>query len=222
MIDVVGQGRKVLRKVFLEGVIIGAVAGLSGGLLLQLVEPPFVKKFVHADPTCDDPGDLAKVDLKDIKVDPSTLEKPGKASWSASAAFDGQPGTGWVPARDERTPTLTLTFLKPIDLRLMCAVNGVASNEWSYRRADRIRTAEVLSLRDARDEAAWHRAPLSTLPAGEAQNRQQVGFEEGKCSTLMFRITERYVGETVLDPVLGLVPRTGLVELAELELFEDR
>jgi hypothetical protein len=220
-------------KAIFEGLVIGAVAGLAGSLLLIVVEPSFVATFVPAEPTCDDPGDLVKVNVLergDIELEassvedlPEGVEDPTGEQWSAAAAFDGKPGTGWVPQRDDEEPTLTLTFDAPVDLQMMCAVNGVASTEWAYRRADRIRTAEVQSLSDARPETNWYRAPLKTMSIDEAQNRQQVRFQAGECSKLTLRITERYDGVTVSDPLLGrYVERTGLVALGELELFEDR
>jgi hypothetical protein len=121
-----------------------------------------------------------------------------------------------VPAEGDGKRRLTLTFTdSEKDVRLICIVNGQASDSWSYLRAERVRTAYVFTR-----ENDVVRAPVRTLGEYDLQNRQELEFAEGRTKTVAIEIAETYQGRTVMDPDVGeYKPRSKLVALGEIELY---
>jgi hypothetical protein len=155
-------------------------------------------------------------------------------TWGRMLAFDGRPGTGWVPVtRDDDVAAdsaeasrdrMELTFKSPQRVALVCVVNGKA-NDWnSYLRADRARTVEV-SVDDEKQEVK-RRTSLRTLPQHQLQDRQELDMPDAKSPTynrLSLSLIDRYLGSTVDDP-LTTAPvdaPTGLVMIAEVEVWID-
>ena len=121
-----------------------------------------------------------------------------------------------MPAKEDHKRRLTLTFNDgEKDLRLICIVNGQASNSWSYLRADRVRTAYVYTRGNN-----GVRAPVRTLGEYDLQNRQELEFAEGRTKTVAIEIAETYEGRTVMDPNVGkYLGPTKRVALGEIELY---
>jgi hypothetical protein len=120
------------------------------------------------------------------------------------------------PRSCHRNGRTSLTFTDgEKDVRLICIVNGQASNSWSYLRAERVRTAYIYT-----HENDGIRAPVRTLGEYDLQNRQEQEFAEGRTETVAIEIAETYQGRTVMDPNVGkYLPRSKLVALGEIELY---
>lgn len=211
--------------------------GVILGLLAAPLAPWFdaaTQAWHYSPPTCENPGDLQKLNLAEMidegraTVTASSFSNPDV--WPAEALFDGQPGSGWVPATisprgsdptpapmevpinsDQSQPDqltdqawVSIGFEDPQDIELLCVVNGSAGGRVSYERADSVRTARV-SLTDDADLTSSHLAPLRSLPEHEIQNRQSLGegstwFDEGPFTAVTLEIVDRYFGTTVFDP----------------------
>jgi hypothetical protein len=169
----------------------------------------------------------------DATVEVSSDETTGK-TWGKMLAFDGRPGSGWVPvtryddaaanSAEASKDRMVLDFKSPQPVALVCVVNGKA-NDWnSYLRADRARTAEV-SLDDGKQEAK-RKTSLRTLPQHELQNRQELEMPDPKApayNRVSLTLLDRYLGSPVDDPntTEAVDAPTGLVMLAEVEVWVD-
>ncbi|TDK25848.1 hypothetical protein E2F48_11540 [Arthrobacter crusticola] len=228
-----------LAKMF--GQVVLTILGVVIAIALAPFTPFFdqaLSRWHYVEPTCEDPRGLELLDV-------ATMEAEGTATVEASSelneesrrkmnAFDGRPGSGWVPetessrADSAETPTdwIELTFTSPQPIALLCVVNGNASDWVSYMRADRVRTVEV-SLGDGEP----HRISLRTLPEYEMQNRQDLGVrppatlwrENPPYNRVSLTLVDRYLGSQVDDPNTGdtVDAPTKEVMLAELELWVE-
>lgn len=198
-----------------------------------------LSRWQYVVPSCGDPRGLELLDIKamqakgDAAVKVSSNIDLGK-TWGQMFAFDGRPGSGWVPnTRDDdaaedsgQAPkdTMELTFKSPQPIALVCVVNGKASDWDSYIRADRARTVE---LRLGGEQGVSRMTSLRTLPQHELQNRQELKLPNPKAAAykdVSLTLLNRYLGSPVEDPNTGeAVDRpTGLVMLAEVELWVEK
>lgn len=222
--------------------VVGSILGVGIAVLSTPFIPLFdesLNRWKYVVPTCGDPRGLELLDIAamqadgDATVEVSSDETTGK-TWGMMLAFDGRPGSGWVPAtKDDDTATdsaeaskdwMVLNFKNPQRVALVCVVNGKA-NDWnSYLRADRARTVEV-SLDDGRQEAK-RKTSLRTLPQHELQNRQELEMPDPKApayNRVSLTLLDRYVGSPVDDPntTEAIDAPTGLVMLAEVEVWVE-
>jgi hypothetical protein len=224
--------------------------------LIAIVVAPLTPLFDHAlsrwhyvEPTCGDPRGLEILDITamtakgEVTVEVSSESEPVGKSRSKMNAFDGRPGSGWVPVtvspRDDDAAAVSteasidrmdLKFTSPQPIALVCAVNGNASDWVSYMRADRARTVE-LRLGDGKEEVK-HRTSLRTLPEFELQNRQDLEMPDpadwwvikASYNEVSLTLLDRYLGSQVDDRNTGepIDTPTGLVMLAEVEVWVDK
>lgn len=220
------------------------------GVVLAIALAPFAPVFDQAlsrwhyvEPTCDDPRGLDLLDLATMEAEGTATVEVSSVSEGKSRgkmnAFDGRPGSGWVPvtkssrsdedaaASAEIPPDwIEVIFTTSQPIALLCVVNGNASDWVSYLRADRIRTAQV-SL----DDGEPHHISLRTLPEHEIQNRQDLGVHARATSwwtkpsfdRVKLTLLDRYLGSQVDDPNTGdtVDPPTKEVMLAELEVWVE-
>lgn len=187
------------------------------------------------------PGDTditAMTAKGEATVEVSTESGEGK-SRDMMLAFDGRPGSGWVPGtRDDdvavsteaSTDRMVLNFKSPQPIALVCVVNGKASDWVSYMRADRARTVE-LRLGDGKQEVK-RRTSLRTRPEFELQNRQDLEMPnpaawwttKASYNQVSLTLLDRYLGSQVDDPNTGeaIDTPTGLVMLAEVEVWVNK
>ncbi|MDQ0733269.1 hypothetical protein [Arthrobacter sp. B1I2] len=205
-----------------------------------------LSRWQYVVPTCGDPRGLELLDIAamqakgDAKVEVSS--ESGEKSQRAINAFDGRPGSGWVPEtvspRDDAAAAasaeaskdrMVLTFTSPQRIALMCVVNGNASDWNSYIRADRARTVEV-RLGEGEQEVT-RSTSLRTLPQNELQNRQDLKVPDPKTlwasnayKQVSLTLLNRYLGSQVDDPNTGEVvdEASRLVMLAEVEVWIDK
>ena len=234
---------KILRWVAqMFGQVVLTILGVVLAIALAPFTPVFDKalsQWHYVEPTCENPRGLELLDV-------ATMETGGIATVEASSevneksrrkmnAFDGRPGSGWVPetlsTRNDEAPAgapdeIVLNFAHPQPIALLCVVNGNASDWVSYMRADRVRTVEV-SLGDKEP----HRTSLRTLPEHEIQNRQDLGVHvpaplwgtKPSYDRVSLTLLDRYLGSQVDDPNTGetLDEPTKEVMLAELEVWVE-
>lgn len=230
---------------------VGQVVLTVAGVVLAIVLAPFTPWFDQAlsrwhyvEPSCEDPRGLEKLDVMTMVADEravitATSEVDADSSTSLHA-FDGRPGSGWVPStisargdeaakalRDRPPDSLSITLTEEQPVELLCVVNGNAADPMSYARADRVRTARVM-LHQTTGEKVTRLAPLRSLPENEIQNRQDLGVrpQAGRWSVaefteVSFTVVDRYLGFPVDDPRTTAVvdEPTGRLMVAELELW---
>ncbi|WP_255869133.1 hypothetical protein [Arthrobacter jinronghuae] len=222
----------------------------SLGVVLTILVAPFaplfdqmLSRWHYAEPTCEDPRGLKMLDLRaegEATVEVSSGEVWSGDSRSAMHAFDGRPGSGWVPetlsARDDDAAAVSaeapkdeivLNFTSPQPIALVCVVNGNASDWVSYMRADRVRTVDI-SFGDGEQEVS-HRTSLRTLPEHEIQNRQDLELPapaafwaiKPSYDRVSLRLSDRYLGSQVADSNTGqdADAPTRQVMLAEVEVW---
>jgi hypothetical protein len=193
------------------GTLVTAVVG--GALTWQL---HLVKNAVTDEPpSCTNPLDLQQLDARDLvseghwyyENDPFLRAKdPSDAKdfqdLRPSRAVDGNTNTLWVPPPGEGTKaglfvpkpgeaTLTLNFKGAHDVRLICIVNGYASEAARYRNWGRART-----IRTVTDEGA-----ATTVLASQGdccfQNSQELRLEEGDTEGIALTMVNAYAGQFV-------------------------
>jgi hypothetical protein len=221
--------------------IVGSIVGVGIAVVSGPVIPLFneaLSRWQYVAPTCGDPRGL---DLLDIGAMQSKKEATVAVSSDISLgktrgmlfAFDGRPGSGWVPTtstaddadesvRFPKDDWMELTFTSPQPIVLVCAVNGKASDWDSYIRADRARTVEV-SFGDG-EQKVLRKTSLRTLPQHELQDRQELKMPDPKArgyDRVKLTVLDLYLGSPVEDPNTGeaVDPPTGLVMLGEVELW---
>lgn len=226
--------------------ILGSIAAVLIAILVAPAIPLFseaLSRWQYVVPTCGDPRGLELLDIAamqakgDAKVEVSS--ESNEKSQRALNAFDGRPGSGWVPetasARDDAAAAasadaskdrMVLTFTSPQRIALVCAINGNASDWNSYMRADRARTVEV-RLGEGEQEVS-RSTSLLTLDQHEVQNRQDLKvpdpkhwWESDAYKQLSLTLLSRYLGSQIDDPNTGTVvdEPTRKVMLAEVEVW---
>ena len=114
---------------------------------------------------------------------------------------------------------LSFTFEHPVDLQLICVVNGQPSSSVAYDNAGKVRSMTVTTQAD---NGAPRTAPLTVLPTESMQDRQSVNFAEGATRWVRLRVDSYYEGLDVFDPQRGIFEKwTGNVALAEIEFYRQ-
>lgn len=162
----------------LEGVIVGLVTGVVGGVVVSLLLTAWTPRIVEGfdEPTCNDPEEL-------VLVEPAGV---GATSWYNQVfengvalphypgnAVDHDSGTAWV----ERSTTndygigesIAFQFDEPVDLQLICVVNGYAKSATLYEDNARARqwtvaTDHATSVAVLNDKTADSYATFESLP----------------------------------------------------------
>lgn len=216
----------------------GVIEALIIAVVLTLASPLIVREAARVDPSCSDHPGLVPVNLAVRLLNDeatATSTPPVDDQFAAARAFDTRTGSGWaVPVarpvsttveealdlavRSAENPlaVLRLEIDDPVDVRLVCVVNGTPRDPASYRRADRIQRADVaMSCREEPVTTA-----LRTMPDDRIHEPQEL---EGHCNGVTYlelRVRQVYPGENITDPATGLrVPPSGLVALAEITLY---
>ncbi|MDQ1053843.1 hypothetical protein QE394_001771 [Arthrobacter sp. SORGH_AS 212] len=232
--------------------LLGVILAALVAVMITPFTPWFqeaLSRWQYVAPTCGDPRDLEILDIAALvaKGD-ATVEVSSESdlkSRDRMHAFDGRPGSGWVPvtesprdddeaaaaAAESSTDWMTVKFTSPQRIALVCVVNGNAGDWVSYMRADRVRTVEVrLGDGDGKEEAK-QRTSLRTLPEQELQNRQNLAIPDPKrfgpkpsYKEVSLTLVNRYLGSQVDDPntTAAVDVPTRLVMLAEVEVWVDK
>jgi hypothetical protein len=244
-------------------VVLTAIATVATAVLVIYLTPGFEDQLAQRYPKCSDPRGLTLVGAAELTAwvqgpTGTRIEAPDDRDQSEEAAedygpgstIDGYTGSWWVPpiVRDRRkaitvdpsASTLVLGFGdgKRHDVRLVCAVNGLANSAWNYRNMGRVRTVEATT--DAGDERRV--SVLQTLDDGSFQNGQRIDIERGKTRKIRIRVVDTYNGQSIevfdtdrCNPTAirksegSLKPRTGgegciadaqkLAGIAEVQVF---
>ncbi len=211
---------------FVYDIVIAVVGGVAVGVSLIIFSPLVVERFAIVLPSCDNPVGLSSMRLDQMYRDHELTIKASSVAippqgyqrdlWKAANVIDGSPGTPWVPDDHDNKRRLTLSFNRKHDPRLICVVNGQASDSWSYLRSQRIRTAYVYTHNNS-----GLLAPLRTLGEYDLQNRQPLNFTKGKTKSITIEITQVYQGRKVYDPdQKRYVDPVHHVALGEIEIYE--
>jgi hypothetical protein len=145
----------------------------------------------------------------ELSADGAAYPSTAVTSYAASSVLDGNPGTLWMPPLDKPRSgrghgevrlrpgqsTLILGFRdgKKRDVRLVCAVNGLASSPQRYRSWGRIRTVQTKTDVDNRS----HLSVLRTLDDGSFQNGQEINLHRGSTATIKIDVIDTYHGQIV-------------------------
>lgn len=226
--------------------IVGSILAVVIAILIAPALPLFnqvLSRWQYVVPTCGDPANLELLDIAAMQArgqaKVAVSSESTQKSQRAMNAFDGRPGSGWVPEtlspRDDDSAAgsandskdqMMLTFASPQRIALVCVINGNASDWNSYMRADRVRTVEVRL--GAGEQGVSRTTSLLTLDQHEVQNRQDLKvpvpkhwWESDAYKQLTLTLRSRYLGSQVDDPNTGTVvdQPTRLVMLAEVEVW---
>ncbi len=94
---------------------------------------------------------------------------------------------------------LRLTMTEPVDVRLVCMVNGTPRDPASYRRADRVQRAD-LALSCQKKPVP---TVLRTMPDDRIHEPQELDGHCDRAKYLELRILQVYPGENITDPATG-------------------
>jgi len=148
-------------------------------------------------PTCDAPEGLeqAKVDRNDVtgaaKPD-DVFKRKGRVTYEPGNLVDGNTSTAWVEAESGLGlgSSVRLEFDEPVDVRLVCVVNGYAQSWDLYKRNSRARVLEVRTGQGKRF-AMLADAGRPDRPAFY----QQAAAAEGKTSYLTLTLDSAYAAQ---------------------------
>jgi hypothetical protein len=109
--------------------------------------PPWIAERLQA-PTCEDPRDLrlATPDQVEGQSKPAdNFPKKGIVAYGVANLVDGNTSTAWVEDRQGLGlgSPFTLHFQSPVDVRLVCLVDGYAESWDLYKRNSRARLLTV-------------------------------------------------------------------------------
>jgi hypothetical protein len=214
------------------------IQALMIAFVLALASPLIVREAARVDPSCTEHPGLVPVDLatrlRDQKAS-ATSTPAVEDQFAAARAFDIRTGSAWAApvARPDRTTVeesldlavqsaenplaaLRLDVEDPVDVRLVCVVNGTPRDPASYRRADRIQRADLaLSCREKPVVTV-----LRTMPDDRIHEPQELAGNCDGATYLELRVRQIYPGENITDPATGRrEPPTGLVAVAEITLY---
>ena len=236
--DPAGQEPPESRPRLGASVLKGVIEALIIAIVLTFASPIIVREAARVDPSCNDHPGLVPVNLavrlRDNQATATSMP-PVEDQFAAARAFDTRTGSGWAApvARPGRTTVeeslnlavqsaenplaaLRLEIKDPIDVRLVCVVNGTPRDPASYRRADRIQRADVAM-------SCWEEpvtTVLRTMPDDRIHEAQQLGGHCDGATYLELRVRQAYPGENITDPATGRrEPPTGLVAVAEITLY---
>ena len=202
-------------------------------ILLLVWGPNVVEQNALRNPTCENTEGAIPIPQNRVSVTGSDAQTPRDdetdADWKLTNLVDGNTHTAWVPldadlaANSESRPHATFNFHRrnsdepwPIDLALVCVVNGYQVSEVGYIRANRARTIEV---RTDDDEDA-RTIVLDSVSEAEIQNPQTVDVRKGDVTELRITIVDTYAGRSVWDPANGRnQDPTGHTAIAEVLFF---
>ena len=178
--------------------------------------PTIVDRYL-TEPSCQDPRGLELLDRESISSVEGTPASE-KEDWEQEYVLDGKTVSVWVPEEGVDRPFLEFKFKKPVDLQMICVVNGVPRDPISYLNADRVRL-----LRVETDAGTTPDSPLLTLDEFDIQNGQVLTFEPGVTDSVELTIKSVYTGQNVFDPEIDQYSHaTGRVGLSEVEFWVDR
>lgn len=141
----------------------------------------------------------------------STLADSPPYSYHPGKVLDAFPETAWTPAGHDggRGEWLTITFKdKPIDLQLVCVINGYASDNHTYEINGRLQ--DVVTKSDA---GGSETTTLRNLSVEHMRDLQELNIADGE--TQMLRLT-------IQDSIAGEFSEEGGSQdvcLSEIELF---
>lgn len=137
--------------------------------------------------TCNNPQQLRL--LEDVMSESdSELEYQDNTGvvrhYPASNAVDGDRQTAWIAETEGQGvgALLTLTLPSAADVRLICVMNGYASNTEVFTANGNVRVLEVTTANGVRDAA------LPRLSEDNVFDYQQLVFAPGRTSTIQLRI----------------------------------
>ncbi len=196
------------------------VGGLFSGLIVGIVFVVCADTIADAvrQPSCDDPGDLVLV---------SPTGSPEVSSFAAefrgTNLTDGSTASSWAVLSSLAIgETATFEFTDPVDLQLICVVNGAPTNVVTYMLAGKVRS---LAVRTDGSEVGQERlSPLAVLPESEIQNRQELDFDEGSTRSVTLTIRSTYDGLGTVDPEREppqFRKPPGRTALAEVEFYRE-
>jgi hypothetical protein len=198
----------LLLRTFVTALIFGVLLVPIANLTVQ----PWLEDLLKpAD--CTNPKDLAKVDLdpnKDVEatsvLPPERVTVPelgvdenGQAqtrlfTYRAGNLVDGDTGTAW--SEDSKTgnqlghgESVTLTFPQPVDVKLLCIVNGFAYSEDLYSKNARVRGLTINS-----GEARTQAVTLTDPGVANGVVFQPITLGWDDTSSLTLTIASTYAG----------------------------
>lgn len=213
------QLRKVMQmEKILKHFIAPVISGVVVSVVLVALSPLVISRIEDRlrPPTCQDPKELQRLPVAMIDVEVKSFED--EEGWPAANLIDGDPGTAWVPDRADDPRRATFRFEEPVDLRLVCVVNGNGGSGIGYKRADRLRTVNTVTEQSG-DPVQTN---LRDLPEGDVNRLQQVQIVKGRTQMVQIDIVASWPGLTVFEPRdTEYLRPTRLIAFGEAEFYRE-
>jgi hypothetical protein len=193
-----GRGRSV-RQEIVVGVVVGLALAGTAGVAKAVGLPDTVGKLWtdHFNParTCTNHPGLHLVDSATLTARAtSELPAQGGLKYGAAEAIDGETGTAWVEGAPRLgvKQILTITLPGPMDVAMVCVLNGYAASAELYTRNARVR--DYATVTDAGTAAGV----LDTGVTG-AKDFQKLEVVTGRTGTVSIRIVVAVPGEGIKE-----------------------
>lgn len=193
------------------GVVSGVIAGVIVVLLGSLLLDDLVEKLKVEPPSCENPRGLRVLPSAKLKVSGDWYgQELGDDLFAPDRLKDGKLGSLWVPRPDRPGDnlsrpfevaggggTLTISFVGEVrrNVRLVCVVNGLASEPTRYKNWGRVREVALHSA--GPDEKRT--SVLTSLGDDVFQNAQEVAVAPGPTDRLRLSVLSSYPGQTVFS-----------------------
>lgn len=192
----------------LKPLIIGGVLTLLLSALFSACAQPRIEDWL-APPDCQDPKDLEKiavagasatseraneeVPVPELGTDENGQVKTREFDYRPENLVDGDTGTAWSEGDTEGNQlghgeSATLQFDEPVDIDLLCVVNGFAYAEDLYRKNARVRELTI----DAGSKS--RRVTLEDVGVDGGVVFQPVSLNFGRVQSLTLTIDTTYAG----------------------------
>ncbi|RLQ86172.1 hypothetical protein D9V28_04880 [Mycetocola zhadangensis] len=167
------------------GVAAGLVTILAG---VTAIVGAFSSSRVANAPTCNDPGSLKEVAVEGLVASSELAEPP--IVHSASRLIDGNLNRAWVEGAEGYGvgEQLDFTFDEPVDLKLICVVNGYAGTLAQYEKNARVGQFEITTQTGTSTDSLGVKAP------SEYANAQELEFQQGMTATVRLVLTSARPG----------------------------
>lgn len=221
--------------------IVSAIAAiLTLGLAVSLAARPgwpkeLNEKFFGVDPpeTCQDHPGLRRLDLREsdvvVTVGESSKMVDDKVTVATSPrttvvtiphdggqATDYQPDSAWIPdgseGKSSRGQSITIEFKKPVNLQLVCVLNGYARVDDGTVYQQNAKLRDVTLETKHGDVTSRMTTSLRNLPTESRFDYQEVNAMDGNTDQVTLIIDDYYPGEVKAG-------RREDVALSELEIW---
>lgn len=169
------------RRSRFTGAVVLLVSVIGAISTIWVIADQISEKAAASAPTCEDPGSLEEV-MTPAAIASSFLTESSIVH-SADRLIDGNLNRAWVEgvAGYGVNEWIEFTFSQPIDLKLICVVNGYAGTLAQYEKNARVAQFEITTAPGTTTDS------LAVKPSADYTVAQSLDFDKGP--TTLVRLT---------------------------------